>query len=145
MSKRDAELESARISARQAIIVAAITGVVSIVTTLIATGSIGRGDGGASGSGSSATSAPVLNAPNLFFVAKSIDASLTECMDKARDALGRGKFTGISSTEYFSWGYREDVIGGIWCHTDVRQVIFLSAGKDQAAVEEARSILDRSY
>lgn len=147
MRKTDPAIETARITARQAIAVALITGIVSIVTTLIATGNLitQKIEGTASDSGSRTSNAPVLDAPHIFFSARSIEFPLSTCMEKARGALDRGEFTGIDSARYFSWGYRGENVGGIWCHTDVGQMIFLAAGKEQAAVEGTKTVLERSY
>lgn len=148
MSKLDPTVETARISARQAIVVASITGIVSIVGTLVGTGNLTprRSEGTASSSVTSATSrAPVLDAPQLSFVAKDTSSTLDECMEKARGALGRGQLTGVESGQHYAWGYRGETIGYVWCHTDARQVIFMAAGKNPATSEETRVILERSF
>ncbi len=111
---------TARITALQAIVVALITCVGTIVTTLIATGTLfGRKDGTAtiSATGPSVPSAPsVLDAPQMAFSARATELSLNDCLAKSRDALAQARFTGIRSDRFFSLGYHGDTVGVIWCH-----------------------------
>ena len=148
MANEEDRIQTARINARQAIIVAAITGIVSIITTLIATGNLlpdrTRGKTLAGG-GASVPGMAVLAAPHLYFSSRQIDPSLERCMQKARDSLERAGLSGQESRQYFSWGYANETTGLIWCHTDEGVVIFLAAGRDEGAASRTAEALRRSF
>jgi len=148
MKNDDKSVETARVNARQAIIVAIITGIVSIASTLIATGylSPGRARVGTSAAGGESISyAPVLDAPHLYFSTKQTDLSLDQCMKKAKDGLERARLSGHDSKRYFAWGYQNKTTGLIWCDTDEKLVIFLAAGKDDREASLIREALSRSF
>jgi hypothetical protein len=146
MSTNDVAITTARITAFQAIAVALITGILTMMTTLLATGNLfGRHEGTAAASGPHPMSASVLDAPQILFNAQPAEMSLNECVGKASSALTRAGFTGVETARYFVRGYRGDTMGTIWCHTDARQLIFIAAGKDASSAEDTRSILVRSY
>jgi hypothetical protein len=146
MNTNDVAIATARITAFQAITVALITGILTMITTLLATGNLfGRHEGTAAASRPHPTSASVLDAPQILFSAQPTEMSLNECVEKARSAMTRADFTGIEAARYSVFGYRGDTMGTIWCHTDARQLIFIAAGKDASSAEDTRSILARSY
>jgi hypothetical protein len=147
MKRDDPTVATARITARQTIIVAAITGVVSIVTTLGATGELFPRRSATSSSGSAAAESrpAVLEAPAFGFRGRRMGSSLEDCRRKAEEAFAEARFDGAQFLGHFGWGYRGTNTGVVWCHFDVDQVIFIAAGKEIAGVEETLELLDRTY
>jgi hypothetical protein len=147
MRKDDPAITTARINARQTIIVAAITGVVSIITTLGATGELfpRRSVTSSSESAGPPPSPAVLEAPSFAFLARDIGGSLDACRSKAEAAFAEAGFDGSRFRGHFGWGYRGTATGVVWCHADVGQVIFIASGKDGAAVDQTLALLDRTY
>ncbi len=149
MAERDNQtLEAVRINSRQTIIVAVVTGLVSIVTTLIATGNLPGGQAAnhtAGDVGESASNFAVLNAPELHFSTIPIDLSLDECMIKADDDLKELELTGTEEGRYIRWGYDNDTTGLIWCHTDEALAIFLAAGTNATATSDLAEALRKSF
>ena len=144
----EGKIATARINAWQAIVVALITGVVTIVTTLIATGNLlSQKENTAAGVGPLQESPGLLNAPVIRFRGREMDFSLEKCMQRARTALVDDEtgFTGPDVREYTILGFRGDTAGAIWCHTDVRQVLFIAAGRDIKLVEETLTLLERAH
>lgn len=146
MPSDHASVETARINARQAIVVALITGAVAITTTLLATGTLGGGGADATSRQGATTSTPaVLEAPVQHFSAKPTSLSLDACLARAGDGLRGMEMTGIEQGAYFAWGYRAQTTGLVWCHTDEGLVIFLAAGRDAAAAAEVATGLRRAF
>lgn len=145
----EAAVQAARISARQAVLVALITGIVSILTTLIATGVLTPGTSlqeTSASEGAGTSEHAVLEAPILHFSSVPTDAPLEACMQKANRALDKGlELVGIRAQRYYTWGYQQDTIGLIWCHTDEELVIFLSSGTDDPAAAQMAEALRRSF
>ena len=132
--------------ARYGLFAALITAVLCLVGVLVSSGVLfPRHEGTAKVSAAKPSDHPVLNAPQMYVSAKTIDASLDECAEKAGRALAAAYLKGIQSRRILNWGYRHDAIGVIWCHTDARQVIFIGAGQDDANVMTTRTLLERSY
>lgn len=148
MENEDSSIKVARINARQAIYVAIIVGLVSITTTLIATGNLfPKHHLGTSGDTTDEYQTPttVLDAPHLAFSTNVIDLSLDQCMDNATEALNRTGYSGMEIRRYFAWIYNGDATGLIWCHTDEDIVIFIGAGKDWARASKTSESLRRSF
>jgi hypothetical protein len=143
----DSSVATARINAWQAIVVALITGAVSIVTTLAATGQFGaRGgqtEGG--GTGASETGPALLDAPVINFQAQRADVSLDECRARAGAALKTADLTGTQVRDFWAFGYQGGYTGIVWCHTDVNQVIFLTAGREEGPGQQLLRLLQRAY
>ncbi len=153
MKNEDPRIEVARINARQAILGAVIVGLVSIITTLIATGNLFTKDPLGTSSTATGRESPgtILDAPHLAFSTKKIEFSLDQCMNNAKEALDnakdteRKKYTGLESRRYIAWAYNGDTTGLIWCHTDEGIVIFIGAGKNWTRADETRVTLLRSF
>ena len=148
MENEDSGIKIARINASQAIYVAIIVGLVSITTTLIATGNLfPKRQLGTSGNSTDENESPttVLDAPHLNFSTKVIDLSLEQCMKNAKEALNATGYSGLESRQYFAWVYNEDTTGLIWCHTDEDIVIFIGAGKDWAVASKTSEMLRKSF
>jgi hypothetical protein len=121
----------------------AITGILGIVGTLFATGTLPphRQEGTTATASTSAPRAPVLDAPFLYFSSQKIDYSLPDCMTKAKAELERLKLTGSEARGYIAWGYQDETTGLVWCNTDEKMVIYLAAGRsDQKALELAEAL-----
>jgi hypothetical protein len=132
--------------ARYGILAALITAVFGLVGVLVSSGVLfPRHEGTAKVSGTGSTDRSVLNAPQIYVSARTIEASLDECAEKAGRALAAAKLTGIQSRHVLQWGYHEDAIGLIWCHTDARQVIFIGAAQDDANAASTKTLLERYY
>jgi hypothetical protein len=132
--------------ARYSVLATLITAVLGLVGVLVSSGVLfPRHEGTAKASGTGSTGPTVLNAPQVYVSAQSIHISLDECAEKAGRALAAAKLTGIQSRRVLQWGYHEDAIGLIWCHTDGGQVVFIGAGQDDANAVNTRILLERYY
>lgn len=126
---------------------ALVTGILGIVSTLFATGLLfpRPNHGTTAGAGTTPATPAVLNAPYVYFSAKPIDNSLTDCMTKASADLERLGFTGREARRYFTWGYQNETTGLVWCNTDEKLVIYVAASRnDQEAAQKAEA-LRRSF
>jgi hypothetical protein len=134
------------IVARYGLFAALITGLLTLVGVLVSSGVLfPRHEGTAKVTGTGVADPPVVNAPQVYVSARTIDGSLDECVQQAGHALATAQLTGIRSERPLQWGYHEDAIGLIWCHTDARQVIFIGAGPNDANAVKTRTLLERSY
>jgi hypothetical protein len=145
MEKHDTAIHTARITARQAIIVAVITALGSIITTLIATGNLLSNRSRAEILTRPASVPAVLDAPHVYFDTRSSDGSLESCMQKAVKAVENVGLTGRDKRDIFAWGYRQQTTGLIWCRPDARLAIFLAAGKDYNEAVQTAEALARSF
>jgi hypothetical protein len=125
---------------------ALVTGVVSIICTLLITGNLfPRVKQGTSEQGVTQKKAPVLNAPELSFSSKRTEISLADCMSKAKAALDRAALTGQDGRAYYVWGYQNQTTGFIWCNTDEGLVIYLAAGPNSGETSNVMEALRRSF
>src|SRR5688572_20010028 len=125
MEKHDTAIHTARITARQAIVVTVITTLGGIITTLIATGNLSPNRGRSDTPTQVASSVPaVLDAPHLYFDTKPVDGSLENCMEKALNAVKTADLNGRDNRGIFAFGYRQQTTGVIWCRPDARLAIF---------------------
>jgi hypothetical protein len=109
MEKHATAIHTARITARQAIVVTVITTLGGIITTLIATGNLFPNRGRSETPTQVASSVPaVLDAPHLYFNWKTIDGSLENCMEKAVTAVKSPglNLEGRDRKSVFAFGYR---------------------------------------
>lgn len=124
-----------------------VTGVLGVVSTLLATGLLFPlpNHGTTAAAGTTTATPAVLNAPYVYFSSKRIDNSLTDCMAKANAELERLGFTGREAKRYFAWGYQNETTGLVWCNTDEKLVIYVAASRnDQEAAQKAEA-LRRSF
>lgn len=124
-----------------------ITGLVSILTTLLVTGHLlpHRQEGTTATASTSASRSPVLNAPFVYFSSKNIDYSLPDCMAKAKADLERAKLTGLEAKDYVAWGYQDETTGLVWCNTDENVVVYIAAGGNYQKASELAEALRKSF
>jgi hypothetical protein len=113
MEKHDTAIHTARITARQAIVVTVITTLGGIITTLIATGNLFPNRETPTQVASSVPA--VLDAPHLYFNWKTVDGSLENCMEKAVTAVKSPglNLEGRDRRNVFAFGYRQQTTGVI--------------------------------
>ena len=153
MTKSDVAITTAKIGAFQAIAVALITGLLTSLTTLYATGAFEKGQG----TGAPTVSVPaqsfiqgplketsVQSLPKMAFSARPTGLPLKECLQKARKVLINAGFSNINAADFYVTGLEDNSFGAIWCHTDARQLIFLSAAKEFPAAQDTEELLVNS-
>jgi hypothetical protein len=145
---------SDRITAWQAVIVAAITGIVSITTTLIATGRFSRPDpiptqvssGQTQDSSSRSTEIPaVLGAPELSWGYLTTPESPEECSTRARNAFVRLGYTGINRSEQWNWARHQGNTVVILCVPGQTWGLAITAGMLSSDTERDNTAILRSF
>lgn len=161
-------IEAARIASRQTIVVAAITGVVSVITTVLATRAASPSDHKPSpGSEAALTGRTAEDAvshlpvnrrlPIMRFGVIPTTLSAEDCSRRAVATLHDRNFTGVEMARYdsgtfvkfdYTWGYfgKQNEIGAlIWCATDSHQVTFVATGPSDDQVSMLVTQLRRSF
>lgn len=135
------ETRAGRSNVRNAIVVATITLIISVPTTLFLARSLFKD----TGQSSSGFDSPELRAPHLGFQATKSQLAEVACVARAKEMLADAKYKGIDSRDAVAWGFQREYVGVVWCDTENALVIFLAGGRDPKQAWDRAEALQRSF
>lgn len=146
ITKRDKDVEIAKITALQAATVALISASAGILTTLTGTGVLGSKPVPKPEATQVTTTSRQNGASTQFkdygigSIAKEIPNNLQKCVEKAELALKDSKFPDVQPDQGNVWGFYGDYTVSIRCFPEKKLVVIMLAGPNEDA---RRGIIER--
>ena len=149
----DSDVTKAKFNFLQAVVVAAIAGLVTLGTTLITSGRFSEPPakeplttGGTAATPPPAGSTPaVLDAPEILYQFAETSLAFEPCMNRAREVLAKAGYTGIGSSGDWVFGRLDAYTSGILCYTDAGRILIFGAGRDAARLDREKAAIERLF